>query len=47
MYNKYGDRMKSLIVIEGTDCSGKKTQTKLLKDHLEKDNISVILIRTS
>lgn len=41
MYNKYGDRMKPLIVIEGTDCSGKKTQTKLLKDHLEKDNISV------
>ena len=33
--------MKPLIVIEGTDCSGKKTQTKLLKDHLEKDNISV------
>lgn len=28
-----------LIVIEGTDCSGKETQTKLLKEKLEKLNI--------
>lgn len=30
-----------LIVIEGTDCSGKETQSKMLYDHLKKDNISV------
>lgn len=28
-----------LIVIEGTDCSGKETQTKLLVEKLEKENI--------
>ena len=28
-----------LIVIEGTDCSGKETQTKLLVEKLRKDNI--------
>lgn len=28
-----------LIVIEGTDCSGKETQTKLLVERLRKDNI--------
>ena len=27
-----------LIVIEGTDCSGKETQSKLLKEKIEKDN---------
>ena len=26
----------SLIVIEGTDCSGKETQTKMLVERLEK-----------
>ena len=31
-----------LIVIEGTDCSGKETQTKLLVQKLEKENIKVI-----
>lgn len=30
-----------LIVIEGTDCSGKETQTKLLCEKLKKDNIPV------
>jgi dTMP kinase len=30
-----------LIVVEGTDCSGKETQTNLLKEKLEKDGISV------
>ena len=30
-----------LIVIEGTDCSGKETQTNLLIEKLEKDNIDV------
>ncbi len=25
-----------ILVIEGTDCSGKETQTKLLKERLEK-----------
>ena len=30
-----------LIVIEGTDCSGKETQTKLLIEKLKKSNISV------
>lgn len=40
MYNYYGDSMKGkLIVIEGTDCSGKETQTKLLVEKLEKENI--------
>lgn len=31
-----------LIVIEGTDCSGKETQTKLLVEKLEKDNIKCV-----
>lgn len=30
-----------LIIIEGTDCSGKETQTKLLVEKLEKDGIKV------
>ena len=30
-----------LIIIEGTDCSGKETQTNLLKEKLEKDGIDV------
>lgn len=30
-----------LIVIEGTDCSGKETQTNLLMDRLRKQNIKV------
>ena len=30
-----------LIVIEGTDCSGKETQTKLLIEKLKKENIKV------
>ena len=28
-----------LIVIEGTDCSGKETQSKILIDRLNKENI--------
>ena len=31
-----------LIVIEGTDCSGKETQTKLLVEKLEKINIKCV-----
>lgn len=31
-----------LIVIEGTDCSGKETQTKLLIEKLEKENIKCV-----
>ncbi len=30
-----------LIVVEGTDCSGKETQTNLLLENLRKDNIKV------
>lgn len=30
-----------LIIIEGTDCSGKETQTKLLVEKLKKDGIKV------
>ncbi len=30
-----------IIVIEGTDCSGKETQTKMLVDRLTKENIKV------
>ena len=30
-----------LIVIEGTDCSGKETQSNLLIDRLKKDNIKI------
>ena len=30
-----------LIVIEGTDCSGKETQSNLLMDKLKKDNIKI------
>ena len=33
-----------LIVIEGTDCSGKETQTKSLVKRLEKDNIPCNII---
>ena len=32
----------NLIVIEGTDCSGKETQTKLLVEKLEKENIKCV-----
>ena len=31
-----------LIVIEGTDCSGKETQTKLLVEKLNKEGIKAI-----
>ena len=31
-----------LIVVEGTDCSGKETQTNLLIDRLTRDNIKVV-----
>ena len=34
--------MSKLIVIEGTDCSGKETQANLLIDKLKKDNIEVV-----
>ena len=27
-----------IIVVEGTDCSGKETQTRLLVERLKKDN---------
>ena len=38
-----GDIMKGkLIVIEGTDCSGKETQTKMLTKRLEKENIACV-----
>ena len=30
-----------IIVIEGTDCSGKETQSKLLIERLKKDNINI------
>lgn len=30
-----------LIVIEGTDCSGKETQAKLLLERLKKDNVKI------
>lgn len=33
-----------LIVIEGTDCSGKKTQTELLIKRLTKENIPCVLL---
>ncbi len=31
-----------IIVIEGTDCSGKETQSKLLEERLKKENINCI-----
>jgi thymidylate kinase len=31
-----------LIVIEGTDCSGKETQSKKLIENLEKNNKKVV-----
>jgi len=34
--------MKQLILIEGTDCSGKETQTKLLQEHLIQDGYDVM-----
>ena len=30
-----------LIVIEGTDCSGKETQTKLLLERMKKDGLKI------
>ncbi len=37
-----GDKMRGkLIVIEGTDCSGKETQTKLVLKRLREDNILI------
>ncbi len=36
--------MKKLIVIEGTDCSGKNTQSNLLKERLEKDGYQVKIV---
>ena len=33
--------MNKIIVIEGTDCSGKETQSKLLIERLKKDNINI------
>lgn len=33
--------MNKIIVIEGTDCSGKETQSNLLMNHLKKDNIEI------
>lgn len=33
-----------LIVIEGTDCSGKETQTKLLTERLNQENIKAVRI---
>lgn len=36
--------MKKLIVIEGTDCSGKNTQSKMLKEKLENDGEKVVLV---
>ena len=33
--------MNKIIVIEGTDCSGKETQTKLLLENLKKDGIKI------
>ena len=34
--------MSKLIVIEGTDCSGKETQTKMLVERLESENIKCV-----
>lgn len=34
-------RMGKIIVIEGTDCSGKETQTRLLKEYLQNNGVSV------
>lgn len=36
--------MNKLIVIEGTDCSGKNAQSNLLKEKLEKDGYKVAII---
>lgn len=33
--------MGKLVVVEGTDCSGKETQTRLLVERLEKENLKV------
>ena len=34
--------MNKIIVIEGTDCSGKETQSKMLLDRLNKDGLSSV-----
>ena len=34
--------MSKLIVIEGTDCSGKETQSKLLEERLKKEGKKVV-----
>lgn len=41
MYNEDGDIMNKIIVIEGTDCSGKQTQSELLLNRLNKDSIKI------
>ena len=43
MYYIQGETMRGkLIVIEGTDCSGKQTQTERLVKHLKEDGIDAI-----
>ena len=39
MLERSGSMKGKLIVVEGTDCSGKETQTKLLVERLNKENI--------
>ena len=40
LYNKFGDNIRgNFIVIEGTDCSGKETQTKKLVEKFKKIGI--------
>ena len=34
--------MKKIIVIEGTDCSGKETQSKMLLERLNNNNIDSV-----
>ena len=36
-----------LIVIEGTDCSGKETQSKLLIEKLRNEGFQICLLYTS
>lgn len=43
LYNNNGDSMRGkLIVIEGTDCSGKETQTRKLVERLKENNIECV-----
>src|SRR3989344_8755869 len=43
-YHKMQEKRGRLIVIEGTDCSGKSTQISLLMKKLQKDGLEIVVL---